>query len=122
MKKKNKLLIIFIVGLIMIIGIITWQKDTYNEEIQVEDGIEKNDVIVIPKNDEINSINEDAEITLEKAQDIVLDSIEDADIFNSEYRSSSGKSYYIITVNKDGNDILVYVDSTTGEILYQVEN
>lgn len=75
-------------------------------------------IVYIKENKETGSDNKE-NISLQLAENIAKEKIKDGQVLYSEYRNSSELSYYLVRVAKDGSNINVYVDTRTGEILYE---
>lgn len=115
MRKKRYLLIGIILVCAAAIIYALQPKEGSNKEGKNEEGITVTSVMPQEKEE----TNQRANVSKSKAEEIAQGALEDYQVVSSEQRSSTGEDYYLVTMQKGEEVVHVYVDSETGEILYQ---
>lgn len=127
MKKRYIFTIVIVILVFAFIGVFINVRDTEKTKTDDTDSAENKITTTFWMDDD--SAEEAEEEIVQEEQEAVIDeaeakmiaqsTLEGYEVIDAEQRLSTGEAYYLITMKKNDDVIRTYIDSQTGEILYQ---
>lgn len=127
MKKRYIFTIVIVILVFAFIGVFINVRDTEKTKTDDTDSAENKITTTFWMDDD--SAEEAEEEIVQEVQEAVIDeaeakmiaqsTLEGYEVIDAEQRLSTGEAYYLITMKKNDDVIRTYIDSQTGEILYQ---
>lgn len=127
MKKRYIFTIVIVILVFAFIGVFINVRDTEKTKTDDTDSAENKITTTFWMDDD--SAEEAEEEIVQEEQGAVIDeaeakmiaqsTLEGYEVIDAEQRLSTGEAYYLITMKKNDDVIRTYIDSQTGEILYQ---
>lgn len=127
MKKRYIFTIVIVILVFAFIGVFINVRDTEKTKTDDTDSAENkitttfwvDDDSAEEAEEEIVQEEQEAVIDEAEAKMIAQSTLEGYEVIDAEQRLSTGEAYYLITMKKNDDVIRTYIDSQTGEILYQ---
>lgn len=127
MKKRYIFTIVIVILVFAFIGVFINVRDTEKTKTDDTDSAENkitttfwvDDDSAEEAEEEIVQEEQEAVIDEAEAKMIAQSTLEGYEVIDAEQRLSTGEDYYLITMKKNDDVIRTYIDSQTGEILYQ---